>query len=117
MPKKVEQYDTERKQVLDRMFEILGITQNNKEICLNDIDNDQDKIDRISELETDIKKYLLTGLWSAYKGKTIKRRYFSLLRSLLKEFNITYKTSILKETLYEGNKSKNISKTRVIINV
>ena len=41
MPKKVEQYDAERKQVLDRMFEILGITESNRTICLNDIDKDE----------------------------------------------------------------------------
>ena len=29
MPKKVDKYDVERKQVLDRMFEILGINENN----------------------------------------------------------------------------------------
>ena len=29
MPKKVDKYDVERKQVLDHMFEILGINENN----------------------------------------------------------------------------------------
>ena len=117
MPKKVEQYDAERKQVLDRMFEILGITESTKEICLNDIDKDKDKIDKITELEIDIKKYFLTGMWSAYKGKTIKRRYFSLLRSLLKEFNIIYKTKTIRETIFEGDKSKTTNKLIVIIEI
>jgi hypothetical protein len=117
MPKKVEQYDAERKQVLDRMFEILGISESNKTICLNDIDKDEAKLKAIEELEIDIKKYFLTGLWSAYKGKRIKRRYFSLLRSLLKEFNIIYKTKTIRETVFEGDKSKTTNKLIVIIEI
>jgi len=117
MPKKVEQYDTERKQVLDRMFEILGINDNNKEICLNDIDNDQDKINRINDLDTDIKKYFLTSGWSAFIRKNIKRRYYSILKSLLKEFNISYKTKTYRFIEYEDNKSKSISQVKVIIDI
>ena len=109
MPKKVEQYDTERKQVLDRMFEILGITQNNKEICLNDIDNDQDKINKINSLDTDIKKYFLTSMWSAYR-KPLKRKYYSVLRNMLKVCNINFSErseTVLKKT---GNKTCHTNK-------
>ena len=120
MPKKVDQYENERKDVLNRMLEILGITEENKEICLNDIDNDPEKIERINELDTDIKKYFLTSKWAAFKSKPIKRRYFSLLKSLLKEFNITYKTQTQRLTNFDGNKSstsKTTSSVKIIIEI
>lgn len=117
MPKKVDGFDVERREVLNTIFKILGIDENNKEICLNDIDNEPDKIEQISELETEIKKYFLTGLWSAYKGKQIKRRWFSIVRSILKEFNITYKTMTHRETVFQDNKSITTTKLRVIIEI
>lgn len=117
MPKKVEQYETERKNVLNRMFEILGVSQDNKEICLNDIDNDQDKIDRINALDIDIKKYFLTSSWAAFKSKPIKRRYFSLIRSVLKDLNITYKSKTIRETCFEGSSSKTTVKFRIIFEI
>lgn len=117
MPKKVEQYDAERKQVLDRMFEILGITESNRTICLNDIDKDESKLKEIEDLDVDIKKYFLTSKWSAYLRTDIKRRYFSILKSLLKEFDIGYETETQRIISYNSDKkSKSISIVKVIIN-
>ena len=90
MPKKVEQYDAERKQVLDRMFEILGITESNRTICLNDIDKDESKLKEIEDLDVDIKKYFLTSMWSAYR-KPLKRKYYSILKNMLKVCEMNYK--------------------------
>lgn len=104
MPKKVEQYENERKDVLNRMLEILGITDENKVICLNDVDNDSKKIERINELETDIKKYFLTSKWAAFR-KPLKRKYYSILKNILKACNINYSErseTFLKKT---GNKT------------
>ena len=104
MPKKVEQYDAERKQVLDRMFEILGITESNRTICLNDIDKDESKLKAIEELDVDIKKYFLTSKWACYIKKNMDRKYYSVLKYLLREFNINYeqKTETIKTKITNG---------------
>ena len=104
MPKKVEQYDAERKQVLDRMFEILGITESNRTICLNDIDKDEVKLKAIEDLDVDIKKYFLITGWKCYKSNDMKRKYYSVLKYLLKEFNIKYKqnTETIRNNTTDG---------------
>ena len=115
MPKKVEQYDAERKQVLDRMFEILGISESNKTICLNDIDKDEAKLKAIEELDVDIKKYFLTGGWGCYTRKNMKRKYYSVLKYLLKEFNIKHKqeSELLRIKLEDGC----ILKTKITVKI
>lgn len=114
MPKKVEQYDAERRVVLDRMFEILGISESNKTICLNDIDKDEAKLKAIDNLDVDIKKYFLTSGWNCYSRHNVKRKYYSLLKYLLRELSIEYKESKMKQIkmLEDGS-----SKSSTIINV
>jgi hypothetical protein len=104
MPKKVEQYDAERKQVLDRMFEILGISESNKTICLNDIDKDEVKLKAIEDLDVDIKRYFLTSGWGCYMRPNLKRKYYSVLKYLLRENNINHKqyTKTIKKKVSEG---------------
>lgn len=120
MPKKIDQYDTERKQLLDRIFDILGISKDNNSFFLNDIDKNQTKIDQINALDIDIKKYFCISNWSAFKSKPIKRRYYSLLKSIFKDMNIKYKTETHRNTIFDGNNtgtSTTITSVKVIIDL
>jgi hypothetical protein len=67
MPKQVDKYVEERKQVLSQMLEILRITEQNNMFSLHKMDGDEEKRTRILGLENDIKKYFLCGEWSCFK--------------------------------------------------
>jgi hypothetical protein len=56
MPKKIEKYETERKEVIDKLFVILNINDNNT-FYLHDIDNNINKQEEIMNLVHDVKKY------------------------------------------------------------
>lgn len=117
MPKKVDQYENERREILIRLFNILEITKENNTITLNDIDNDNNKLMAIEELDYDIKKYFLTSRWGCYRRDNLKRKYYSVLQSILKQFNIKYKqyTDIIKIIEKDDIIIRKVS--RVIINL
>ena len=86
MPKKVEQYENECKLVLEKMFQILGINDQNNIFSLHNIDNDIDKQNAIIHLEDEIKKYFLCGEWTCFKKKSmIKRRWLSMIKYVIKD--------------------------------
>ena len=86
MPKKVEQYENECKLVLEKMFQILGINDQNNIFSLHNIDNDIDKQNSIINLEDEIKKYYLCGEWSCFNKKSmIKRRWLSMIKYVIKD--------------------------------
>ena len=69
----------------------------------------------IEDLDVDIKKYFLTSNWSVFKPKAIKRRYFSVLKYILKDMGLTYKTKTQRVIVYENEKSKTSSITFITI--
>jgi len=84
MPKQVDKYDKERKEVLNKMFQILEINESNNKFLLHELDADIDKQNKILELEPDIKKIFICGTWSCFKDPTIKRRYLSFIKNTMK---------------------------------
>jgi len=103
MPKKVDGYERERLDTLKKYLEILGINENNKEICLNEIDKDEEKLRRLEEMDGEIRKYYLTSGWVCYSRK-LDRKYYSVLKYMMKEFNINFnqKTITTKKKMEEG---------------
>ena len=71
MPKKIEQYINERKDVLDRLLVILGITEGNNMFSLHKIDENNNIQQQILDLESEIKKYFICGEWSCFKKKIV----------------------------------------------
>jgi len=110
MPKKIEKFESERKVVLDKMFQILNINENNNIFSLHKMDDDQEKQTAIINLEDDIKKYFLCGEWSCFKKKDItKRRWLSLIKYVVKDMgyqtftsrkNVKYDENIIHDTIY-----------------
>jgi hypothetical protein len=100
MPKQVDKYVEERKQVLSQMLEILGITEQNNMFSLHKLDGDEEKQAQILALENDIKKYFLCGEWTCFKKKdTVKRRWLSMIKYVVKDMG------------YQINGSNIVSKT------
>jgi hypothetical protein len=102
MPKKVCQYISERKEILDKILTILGIDDENKIFRLEEISEENQET--IYKLEKEIKKYFKTTGWNCYKQKDIVNRWLSLIRSILKEYNgeiITKRKSSKKGDMHE----------------
>ncbi len=103
MPKQVEQYENERKILLNKMFEILGINESNNTFSLHKIDNNIDLQNEILNLESEIKKVFICGEWSFFKKKIgVKRRWLSLIKCLIKAMG--YKTFISEKNTKINNK-------------
>jgi hypothetical protein len=100
MPKKIDAYDDERKDVVNKLFDILNINEKNNTFSLKKMDNDKEKQDKILELVPLIKKYFFFSQWGCFKAaKTPDRMYFSIIKNLLKNMNyiITSKRICIKE--------------------
>ena len=108
MPKKVEKYDTERKEIIDKLFVILGITDNNT-FYLHDIDNNITKQEEIMNLVPDVKKYFICSTWTCFAKNDVKRFYLSLIKYLMKDMNYNMISS--RASLKDNNTGKFLNAT------
>lgn len=96
--KKMLLYEEDRKNVVKKLNNILGITDTNNSFVLYELENNIDKQNKINELELDVKKYFVYSSWSYFNAKNKKRTYMSLLRSIYKTmgYDIAYKSTKIK---------------------
>jgi hypothetical protein len=101
MPKSIEKFTNERNDVLQKILNILEITEKNKMFSLKELDDNIDKQKTIIALETEIKKYFLCSRWTYFsnKNREFKRNYLSLIKSIMKDMNI----KMLPSTLVKKN--------------
>ena len=88
MPKKVDNYDNERNDILKILFNILNINNNNT-FSLKNLDNNIEQQTKILELIPSIKKYFICSKWSCFNKKLLnsERLYLSIIKNLLKNMN------------------------------
>ena len=86
-PSKDFLYTNERKHVLDKMFNILGLSSTQKHIFMYDLNNNIELQNKILALKDDIHKYFNAGKWTFF-SKNTKLPYMSLIRSLFKVMNV-----------------------------
>jgi hypothetical protein len=87
MKKKTELYTDERQIILNKIFEILDINEDNNTFFLRDLDNDEKKQNQILELEPDIRKYFACSSWSCFGNPNIKRKVLSIIKNITKKMN------------------------------
>ena len=114
MPKRVDKYHKERIEVLHKMFDILGINENNNTFLLHDLDNDQEKQNKILELESEIKRYFICGSWNCFKDPNIKRKYLSLIKNTMK--TLDYNMIPTKINIKKDDNTFHSSAKYIIIN-
>ena len=97
MPKNINNYTNERNIVLQKMYNIIEINDNNKMFSLKELVENIDKQNKIIELEIEIKKYFLCSRWTYFSNKKreFKRNYLSLIKAIIKDMNIKMITSTL----------------------
>jgi len=86
--------------IFKRLEFILGIRSDKKEFCVNDIDNDDEKINQILYMIDDIKKYFKCGRWSYFRnlnGNQPKKPYLSLVKSIYCDFGYESIQNVIKE--------------------
>ena len=102
--KDISKYSAERDELKIKLLEILEITRDNNKLSLKDLDKNITKQELIISLEPYIKKYFLYSRWSyfTHKTNTIKRRYLSLLKTLIKKLDIKMTVSTLVNHISEN---------------
>jgi hypothetical protein len=105
---KIEKYVNERKEIMDKLFEIIHIQTENgvKFFYADDITEEKQK--EIIDMKDNIKRYFIVSGWITYKN-TVKldKVHMSLVRNLLKHENINY---TLTTKMFNG-----VKKTKYIL--
>ena len=98
MKTKTELYMNERQIVLEKLLEILNINDKNKIFYLYELDNDKKKQNLILELEPDIKKYFNCCSWACFVKPTMKRKFLSIIKNIMKvmNYNMIAKRKLIK---------------------
>lgn len=97
-PLKNLKFANERKIVLDKLLKILGITKENNIFYVDELDKDSVKIKEILNLETEIKQYFSCSGWTCFTKNCKNKKYLSLIKSLLKNMNVTISSVSLTDT-------------------
>jgi len=88
---KSDLYIIERELILNNIFNILNIFQNDLKndntFFLHELDYDEKKQNEILELESDIKKYFACGSWACFASDNIKRKSLSIIKNVIKVMN------------------------------
>ena len=98
MPKTIIGFDSERKEILNKILDILEINENKKSFLLQDIDNNSEKQQLIYDLETNIKKYFNAGSWTCFRKIDQHRKWYNMIKSINRSMNVEHytKKKILK---------------------
>ena len=70
-PNKKNKYEIQRKEIVAKLNNIFGITDDNKQFCLYDLDNDLNKQQEILNLKDDIEKYFSCSTWTVFNSFSI----------------------------------------------
>ncbi len=85
-----EKYQNEREDICNRLISILKLDDNNS-FLLCDLDNDEEKQNKILEMKEEIQKYFACSTISSFKPNfECKRPYLNIVRSILKKQNYTF---------------------------
>jgi len=73
-----------QKDVLDKIFLILNINDDNKTFSLKELDNNIDKQNAILGLEEEIKEAFCYSTWTCFRRDT-KRKWLSMIKYVMKD--------------------------------
>ena len=96
--KKSELYTNERQMILEKLLEILNITEENNTFFLYEIDSDEKKQNQILELEKDIKKYFVCCNWACFFCPDVKRKALSIIKNIMRamKYKMISKRKLMK---------------------
>ena len=90
MPKKINEDNIiKQKEILDKIYNIVGINSTNKSFLLLDIDADEEKQKQIYELESEIKDNFLCATWGCFKVQNQDRKWYNIIKTVCKHTDVT----------------------------
>lgn len=84
MPKQINK--EKQKEVLDKLFLILQINENNNKFSLHELDSNEEKQNKILGLEDEIKDAFCYSTWTCFRRDT-KRKWLSMIKYVMKELD------------------------------
>jgi len=117
-PKKIrifnraKKYETERKEIVNKIFDILNLNENNKTFFTHMID--ENKINKILELQEEIRKCFNTSNWTSSK-QDIKNRHISLIKSVFKDMSIKFDSKSYKKRDYTNGVNYSTTEYTILI--
>jgi hypothetical protein len=102
---KKELFRNEREEIINKINNLLGITENKNYVYLHDIENSENIKEGINKMSDEIKKYFKVGNWNYYimKNNGEKPLEIGLIRAVYRDENILMTT---KEIKIERNGNK-----------
>ena len=97
-------YTEERKYILQQLYDILGIAEDNKIFYWNDINEEKQK--KIMDLSCQCKMYFNCKHWTVFSTNKISNPHVSLIRSLLRDMKIKTSYIYVLNDLDIGNTKK-----------
>lgn len=100
--KKADRYSAERKEILNRLLLLLGISEENNCFILSEFNSNDVLHKEILSLVPEIKKYFNCSNWSSMGSANVKNKPLSIVRSVLKDmgYSVFYK----QKNILTGNK-------------
>jgi len=90
-------YPLQRQQILNKLYEIIGINENKKTFYSHEIISDELKQNKINEMTEEILIYFNVSTWSAFKKKpVVENKIMSIIRSIFKEMSVNYESMTCK---------------------
>jgi len=103
----------ERKEILEKIYNIIGINENNKMFYTHEIDNDEEKKQKIEDLIPDIKKNFSVSTWLCFnKSRNMNKKHISIVKYILKDMIIDYSSMPCK--LKKNNKFINTTQYNIL---
>ena len=88
---KAKIYLKERNEILKKVYNIIGITNEKKTFYSHEISESDETQKNLLELSDDILKYFTTSSWSIFKNSVdVENKSLSLIRSLFRDMDVKY---------------------------
>jgi len=104
--------------IMQKIFNIIGITDKNRSFYSNFIEDSEEICAQIYQLEEDIQKYFYVSAWPAFKknSKLTDKKALSIVKSVLKDMNIDLVSSCVR-IKDENMKSKYATLYNIVSNI
>ena len=107
IPKKVK-YHEERKDILQKLYDILHINEYNRLIVIDNFEKDEETNRLISEMTNDIKKYFSCGKWMYYNKGQTNKTHISLVKNIIKDMGFEISVAYIMEPTNKSIRMKGL---------
>lgn len=112
MPKKITDANIlKQKEILQKIYGILGISSEKKSFILQDIDANEDAQKQIYELEPDIKENFICGSWACFTKTNQDRKWYNIIKSVCKNNNVIYYST--RKSIKKDDKFVNVTEVNI----